>query len=53
MQRECRVGLGRERSLKAESVSLGFCLNAIVSPTCLEEETVLDCRSHCAPARPW
>lgn len=36
-----------------ESVRLWLCLNAIGSPTCPEEETVLDCRSHCAPALPW
>lgn len=36
-----------------ESVMLWLCLNAIGSPTSPEEETVLDRRSHCAPALPW
>lgn len=34
-----------------ESVRLSS--NAIDSPTSPQEETVLDCRSHCTPALPW
>lgn len=50
----CRVSWFRRKlSLKAESLSGWLCFTAIGSPTSPEKETVLDCRSRCAPALPW
>lgn len=47
------VGSGRNPSVRAESLSCRACRStAIGSPTCPQEETVLDCRSRCARALP-